>query len=252
MVLIVSAYDKIDFERYSRQIPMLRAMGQLKLAESTVAVVGLGGLGSLISFYLASAGVGRLILIDGEKVELNNLNRQILYDTSDIGLPKAVLAAKRLRSLNPIIDIEYRDTMISFDNVEELLEDADLIIDALDDWRARLVLDRYSQLSGKPLVHGAIDGFFGQMTTIVPGRTTCLACIAPKQLGPRGCRAALGAAVGIVAVLEALDAIKLLTGVGRTAENRLLIVDAFNSRIEEVELKPVDCSTCWSKFEDKL
>lgn len=248
----MSVYDKIDFERYSRQIPMLRAMGQMKLAESTVAVVGLGGLGSLISYYLASAGVGRLILVDGERVELNNLNRQILYDSGDVGLPKAVLAAKRLKTLNPLVDIEYRDEMVSFDNVDDILGEADLIVDALDDWRARLILDRYSQLTKKPLVHGAIDGFFGQMTTIVPGRTTCLACIAPKQLGPRGCRAALGAAVGMVATLEALDAIKLLTGVGKTAENRLLIVDAFNSRIEEIELKPVECGTCWSRFEDQL
>ena len=243
-----SVFDKIDLERYSRQLPMIGARGQIDLASSTVAVVGLGGLGSLVSYYLAAAGVGKILLIDGERIELNNLNRQILYSTRDVGEWKAEVAAQRLRELNPDIDIEPVRTEISADNVNRILGEADGIVDGLDDWRARLVLDEYSQKTGKPLVHGAVDGFYGQMTVIVPGKTPCLACIAPKDLGYRGCRAALGAAVGLVAVLEALDTIKLLTRIGNPAIGRLLIIDAFNSRIEEITLKPVECGRCMERI----
>ncbi len=235
-------------DRYSRQIPMLGMSGQMRLAESSVAVVGLGGLGSLISYYLAAAGVGRLVLVDGERVEKSNLNRQILYDSSDIGLPKAYLAAKRLRSLNPLVDYEPVASMVSRSNVEDVVGDVDVIVDALDDWRARLVLDEYSMKSGKPLVHGAVDGFYGQVTTIIPGRTSCLACIAPRRIEARGCRSALGAVVGIVASLEALEVVKLLTGKGEPAANRLIVVDGFLGRLDEVELKPVECSVCLSRI----
>lgn len=241
---MASVFDKIDLERYSRQLPMIGARGQIELASSTVAVVGLGGLGSLVSYYLAAAGVGRLLLIDGERVELNNLNRQILFTTRDVGRWKAEVAALRLRELNPDIEVEPVKGMINADNVDEILDGADVVVDGLDDWRARLVLDEYSQRTGKPLVHGAVDGFYGQMTVIVPGKTPCLACLAPKDLGYRGCRAALGAAVGLVAVLEALDTIKLLTRMGNPAIGRLLVVDALNTRIEEISLKPVDCEPC--------
>ncbi|MEB3860336.1 MAG: HesA/MoeB/ThiF family protein [Desulfurococcales archaeon] len=239
-----TVFDKIDLERYSRQLPMLGASGQVELASSTVAVVGLGGLGSLVSYYLAAAGVGRLVVVDGERVELNNLNRQILYTTRDVGEWKADVAARRLGELNPDIEIVAHRQMVDGDNAEELLGEADVIVDGLDDWRARIVLDYYSQETGKPLVHGAVDGFYGQMTVIVPGKTPCLACLAPRDLGYRGCRAALGASVGLVAVLEALDTIKLLTKRGNPSIGRLLIVDALNTRIEEIPLKPVECQPC--------
>jgi molybdopterin/thiamine biosynthesis adenylyltransferase len=241
---VESVFDKIDLERYSRQLPMLGARGQIDLASSTVAVVGLGGLGSLVSYYLAAAGVGRLILVDGERVELSNLNRQILYGTSDVGEWKADVAARRLSELNPDIEVVPRREALSPDNVGRLLEGADVVVDGLDDWRARMILDNYTQETGKPLVHGAVDGFFGQMTVIVPGKTPCLACLAPRDLGHRGCRAALGAAVGLVAVLEALDTIKLVAKIGKPSIGRLLVIDALNTRVEEIELKPVECSMC--------
>ncbi len=245
-----SIYDKIDLDRYSRQIPLLHISGQLKLAESSVAVVGLGGLGSPVSYYLAAAGVGRLILVDGECVEVSNLNRQILYETEDIGLPKAVLAAKRIRGLNPLVEVVPVSEPVSRDNVAHILEGVDVIVDALDDWKARLILDEYSQKAGIPLVHGAVDGLYGQVTTIIPGKTSCLACIAPRRLPQRGCRAAIGPFVGLVATIEALEVIKLLTGQGSTLANRLLVIDGAEYRFDEVKLEPVECSKCRSLIED--
>ncbi|MCE4618100.1 MAG: HesA/MoeB/ThiF family protein [Desulfurococcales archaeon] len=244
----MSAYDKLDLERYSRQIPVFHMSGQIRLAESAAAVVGLGGLGSLISYYLAAAGVGKLVLVDGESVELSNLNRQILYETEDIGLPKAVLAAKRLKGLNPNVDVVPHPKPIDRSNVSEVLDGVDIIIDALDDWSARLVLDEFAEKTGVPLIHGAVDGLFGQATTVVPGKTPCLACIAPKRLGDRGCRAAVGPVVGLIASLEALEALKILSGLKPSMAGYLVVVDARDLHVDVIKLEKVDCGICRSRI----
>ena len=246
----LDVFDKLDLERYSRQIPVLGTSGQLSLASKTVAIVGLGGLGSFIALELAGAGVGRLILIDGERVELSNLNRQILYGEQDLGLPKPVLAARRVKEFNRLVDVSYHDEFISEDNVSRLLDNADIIVDALDDWRARIIIDKYSHDTGVPLVHGAVDGWYGQATTVIPGRSPCLACIAPPEPGRRGCRAALAPVVSIIASIEALEVVKLATGRGAPLTGRLLVYDGLHGRLDEVPLKPVDCSECYSRLRD--
>ncbi len=216
-------------ERYDRQLRILGKEGQEKLRSTTVAVVGLGGLGSIITYYLAAAGVGRLIVIDDGLVELSNLNRQILYTTSDIGLPKAYIAAARLTE----------------ENVDRLLGDADILVDALDNWETRHILNRYAVGSGKPLIHGAVQGFYAQVTTVIPGKGPCLACFLPEPPKPRGVIPIIGAVVGIVASFQASEVIKLAIGLGEPLVGRLLVIDAYRGATDTVELKRnPNCPVC--------
>ncbi|MEN2999291.1 MAG: HesA/MoeB/ThiF family protein [Acidilobaceae archaeon] len=240
--------DKIDIVRYSRQMPLLGAIGQIKLLESRVAVVGLGGLGSLVSLYLASLGVGKLLLVDPDKVGVENLNRQILYSTEDVGRPKARTAAQRISALNPLVDVESYEEKVTTENVDELLAGAEIIVDGLDEWGARLVLDRHAWEKGKTLVHGAAESYYGQVTTVKRGKSNCLACIAPKPLPDRGCRGIVAPTVGLVASLEVMEALKVITGIGEPSYNRLLIVDARRPSVEELPLKPMRCEDCLARL----
>ena len=240
----MSVYDKLDLERYSRQLGLLRVDGQLKLLESTIAVVGLGGLGSIIAYYLAAAGAGRLILVDKDNVEASNLNRQLLYYTSDIGKPKAVIAAERLEKLNPNIEAVSVPEELDWGLARRLAKEADVIVDALDNWRARLLLDEAAWYMGKPLVHGAVEALRGQATTVKRGVTGCLACIAPPK-PQQGCTAILGPAAGVIGSIEALEALKLVTGVGEPLYNKLLYIDLTRGlSAHEIPLKPLPCERC--------
>lgn len=237
--------EKIDLIRYSRQIPVLGASGQLKLLESKVAVVGLGGLGSLISMYLAAMGVGKLIIIDHDIIGVENLNRQILYSTGDVGKPKAEVAGRKLSDLNPLVEVEARNIKVTRDTVGEALKGADIVVDGLDDWRTRLVIDEYIWERGIPYVHAAADTYYGQVTVIVPGKTTCLACITPKPIPETGCRAIVAPTVGIVASIEVMETLKLVTGMGQPSMNKLIVVNALKPSIEEVSIRPdIDCGEC--------
>jgi molybdopterin/thiamine biosynthesis adenylyltransferase len=241
--------DRIDVVRYSRQLPLLGALGQLRLLETSVAVVGLGGLGSLVSLYLAALGVGRLIIVDYDVVGVENLNRQILYTTDDVGKPKALVAERRLRELNPLVEVEARNVKITRDNVAEALEGADIIVDGLDDWRTRLVLDEYAWETGKPYVHAAVDSYYGQVTVIQRGVTTCLACITPKPIPEPGCRAIVAPTVGITASIEVMEVLKLATKIGQPSYNKLIIIDSLKPSIDEVPLKPTtECTKCREKL----
>jgi len=241
--------DRIDVVRYSRQLPLLGALGQLRLLETSVAVVGLGGLGSLVSLYLAALGVGKLIIVDYDVVGVENLNRQILYTTDDVGKPKALVAERRLRELNPLVEVEARNVKITRDNVAEALEGADIIVDGLDDWKTRLVLDEYAWETGKPYVHAAVDSYYGQVTVIQRGVTTCLACITPKPIPEPGCTAIVAPTVGITASIEVMEVLKLAAKIGQPSYNKLIIIDTLKPSIDEVPLKPTtECTKCREKL----
>ncbi len=237
--------DRIDLVRYSRQLPLLGALGQIRLLESTVAIVGLGGLGSLVSLYLTALGIGRLIIVDYDVVGVENLNRQILFTTNDIGLPKASIAERRLKELNPLVEVEAKNVKITRDNVAEVLDEADIVVDGLDDWRTRLILDEYAWETGKPYVHAAVESYYGQVTVIQKGITSCLACITPKPIPEPGCRAIVAPTVGIVASIEVMEVLKLVTKIGQPSYNKLIVVDALKPTIDEIPLKPtMDCERC--------
>jgi Dinucleotide-utilizing enzymes involved in molybdopterin and thiamine biosynthesis family 2 len=159
-------------------------VGQQKLANAHVAVVGVGGLGCPIDLYLAAAGVGKITIIDADVVEETNLNRQILHWSNDIGKPKVQSAVEKLRQFNPQVTVIPIHGRLTEETVEEWLKDADIIVDALDNFPMRLMLNRYAVKTRKPLVHGAIYGWEGRATTILPYETACLACIFEEDHPP--------------------------------------------------------------------
>ncbi|MDD3857181.1 MAG: HesA/MoeB/ThiF family protein, partial [Methanoculleus sp.] len=167
-------------ERYARQILLFGEEGQERLKGAKVFIAGAGGLGCPIALYLAVAGVGEIRIVDRDTVERTNLNRQVLHRERDIGELKARSAEAKLREANPDIRIKAFATTIDETNVPDLVGDADLIVDAMDNFPTRYLLNREALRSSVPLIHGAIRGFDGQATTIIPGRTACLECIFPE------------------------------------------------------------------------
>lgn len=234
-------------DRYSRQVAVIGKEGQEKLAKARVAVIGLGGLGSLISLYLAGAGVGELVLVDYDIVNLTDLHRQLLYSERDVGRPKVEVAIEKLHSLNSTINIKPINEALTYENVDSIISNVDVVIDALDNWLSRQILNESIVRLGKPLVHGAVNGWYGQVTTIIPGKTPCLYEIVQARSLPQctGFCPVIGPVVGVVASIEVLEAIKLITGIGEPLMNRLLIIDGKNWVIDEVTLSKVeDCPVC--------
>ncbi len=232
-------------ERYSRQIHLIGRDGQEKLASSSVAVIGVGGLGSAASIYLVAAGIGRLFIIDDGLVELSNLQRQILYTVDDVGKPKVFVAKERLEKLNPnteIIPIKGKFTM---EKADEILSQVDLAIDALDNWETRIILDKAAWRHGKPYIHAGVHGFYGQLTVLVPGKTPCLRCIFPSKTRTEQPIPVFSTTPGVLGVLEANEALKLLLGKGEPLMNKILIYDGLIGLFEIVEINiSPNCPVC--------
>ncbi len=218
--------------------------GQEKLKQSKVLVAGVGGLGSSVLTYLAVAGVGKIRIIDNDTVELGNLNRQILYSHGNIDAVKVESAKERLESLNPDITIEPVHTNISENNVSDLVEDYP-IIDAVDNLETRFLLNRVAVKNNLPLFHGAVYGFDGRVTTIIPGRTACMKCLYREVLP--GKPPIAGVTAGVVGCLQATEAIKYFLGIGYLLTSRLLTFDGFSLKFQELKLKKnPGCTECGS------
>ena len=215
-----------EARRYSRQVqlPEIGLEGQARIAAGRVLVAGLGGLGSIGAYYLAAAGVGHLRLVDRDRVELDNLNRQILHATADIGRSKAASAAEKLSRLNPHCRVEAIETDIGDETVESLIEGCSVIFDATDNRAARRVLNSASVKKGVPFVYGGINGWEGMAATFVPGRTPCFSCLFPAMAEAVAAEPppALGPTAGIVASLQCLDTLRLLIGLAPRLAGRLL------------------------------
>src|SRR6056297_1969306 len=166
-------------ERYTRQLKIQQwgETAQHKLQTTLITVVGTGGLGSPVLYYLAAAGVGKLRLIDGDKVDTSNLNRQILFAEGDIGAYKAQRAAEKIADLNSDLELEYIADTLTAENIEALIPATDVIVDCLDNFSTRFVLNKYAVSRTIPLVHAGIHSFSGQLTTIIPGESPCLECL---------------------------------------------------------------------------
>ncbi|TFG14652.1 HesA/MoeB/ThiF family protein [Candidatus Thorarchaeota archaeon] len=216
-----------ELTRYDRQmmIPDWGKDGQKKLKEATVLVAGTGGLGCPVSLYLAAAGVGRLVLVDKDKFELSNLNRQILGWQENIGQAKAEAVAKKLVALNPNVKIDAHATTIREDNVAELLNGANVVVDAMDNWTTRFLLNQECVNQDKPLVHAGIYGLNGQVTTIIPRKGPCLRCILPDTPREISTFPVIGATPGLFAMLQVMEVLKLIVGFGETLVGRLLLFD---------------------------
>jgi len=239
--------EKITNEKYIRQIMLFGEEGQEKLKNAKIFVAGAGGLGSPVSTYLAVAGIGKIIIADFDSVDLSNLNRQFLHHEKDIGKAKIKSAEEKLLSLNPEIKVETIREKITDENAGSLVPPCDLIIDALDNFDTRHVLNRLAVERNIPLIHGAVSGYRGQATTIIPGKTPCLCCIFPnsfkKEVFP-----VLGTTPGVIGSIQANEAIKYLTGQGKLLENRLLLWDGLSCSFSELQVnKAENCPVCGTK-----
>lgn len=234
-----------DLQRYDRQIIIdnFGEEGQKKLKSARVLIAGAGGLGSPASIYLAVAGIGELRIVDDDVVELNNLNRQTLYREKDVGKSKAEVAEEVLKSYNEDIKIEGIKEKITDDNIDRLAEGCDLIVDCMDNYPTRYVLNRASLEKEIPMFHAAVSGMRGQATTLIPGRTPCLKCIVPSP-PPSEKFPVLGATPGLLATIQVHEVIKYVVGIGDILENELLIVEN-GSEFDKIEIKKnPDCEEC--------
>jgi adenylyltransferase/sulfurtransferase len=239
---------------YSRQTVLAEIghAGQKRLRESRVAVVGLGGLGSISSLYLALAGVGHLTLVDQDTVELNNLHRQALYSFSDIRHPKVEVAADRLATLNPEVKIDAIADNVNEENVNSIIENSNCVVDGLDNMYTRYLLNRHCVERQIPFVFGGAIGLEGNVAVFKTPETPCLECVLPgvddSTLPTCDTRGVLGATTGIIGSLQALETLKLLARVNQKIESRLMIFDFAESEFRSIELYVRrDCPVCQTK-----
>jgi adenylyltransferase/sulfurtransferase len=238
--------------RYSRHLimPEVGMEGQLKLKAAKVLLIGTGGLGAPLGLYLAAAGVGRLGLVDFDTVDFTNLQRQVMFGTSDVGRLKSVAAAERLASLNPDIELVTYDTHLTSENALELLRDYDVVVDGTDNFPTRYLVNDASVLLGKPNVYGSIFRFDGQVSVFGAPGGPCYRCVYPEPPPPGlvpSCAegGVLGVLPGIVGCIQAMEVIKLILGVGDPLIGRLLLFDALGMKFRELKLrKNPDCPVC--------
>ncbi len=248
-------------DRYSRHIllPEVGELGQVKLLKSKVLLLGAGGLGSPAALYLAAAGVGTMGIVDADVVDASNLQRQILHATSRVGQPKVESAKKTLSDLNPDVKVVAHQERLTSENVERLFQGYDLVVDGTDNFPTRYLVNDASVFLGKPVVHGSIFRFDGQVTTFIPKKAAlkfaragspCYRCLYPEPPPPHlapSCQEAgvLGILCGIIGTIQATEAIKLILGIGDTLGGRLLAYDSLKMRFHELRLrKDPSCPVC--------
>lgn len=251
-----SDQDADFLERYSRhlRLPQVGLDGQKALEKARVLVVGAGGLGSPAAFYLAAAGVGFLRLVDDDVVDRSNLQRQILHTDDRIGRPKVESAARSLQALNPRTRIDAQAVRLNAENIEALISDVDVVLDGADNFPTRYLLSDACVNLAKPLVYGAVHRFEGQVSVFDAGRhrgeAPCYRCLfpeAPSAEDAPNCAEAgvLGVLPGIIGLLQATEALKLILGLGESLSGRLLHFDALAMRFRETRLRPdPDCAVC--------
>lgn len=244
-----------QIERYSRHIILTEVggKGQKKIRESKILVIGAGGLGSPAAFYLAAAGVGTIGIIDGDVVDLSNLQRQIIHYTPDLDKPKVESAKDKIKALNPDVEVKTYHALLTSRNAMELFGEYDVIIDGTDNFPAKFLSNDASVFTGKPLVHGGILRFVGQVFTIRPGQSACYRCVfnspPPPGLIPT-CQEAgvIGVLAGVIGTLQATEALKVILNIGELLTDRLLTFDAQTMEFREIKIrKNPKCPVCGDK-----
>jgi len=234
-------------ERYSRQImiPEIGNKGQEKLLRSSVLVAGAGGLGSPALTYLAAAGVGRLGVVDSDKAELSNLNRQFLHGSADIGNNKTDSAGEKLAALNKEIKIETFTERLTEKNAEKIFSGYDIVLGAVDSFETRFVINRACISLGLPYIDGGINGFSGCIMFSNPPKTPCFGCVFPEKRAKKKTVGVLGTTAGVTGTIQANIALLLLLGLPNPAENKLLVYDGLQMSLDHVEIKRNDkCPFC--------
>ncbi len=241
--------------RYSRHlmIPEVGLEGQRKLKASSVLIVGTGGLGSPIALYLAAAGVGRIGLVDYDRVESSNLQRQVIHSQDSVGELKVESARRRLQGLNPLIQIDPIDSVMNSTNAREIAEDYQILVDGTDNFPTRYLLNDLGVFTGKPFVYGSVFRFEGQAAVFDSRSGACYRCLFAEPPDPVmvlscGEGGVFGVMPGIIGTIQATETIKLILGIGETLVGKLLLVDALESSFQKVALqKDPDCMVCGTK-----
>ena len=241
-----------QIERYSRHIilPEVGGVGQQKMLAAKVLLLGAGGLGSPAAFYLAAAGIGNLGIVDFDRVDLSNLQRQIIHSTERIGLLKTESAKKTIEALNPDVNVTLYNEKLDSKNIIEIITNYDYIIDGSDNFPTRYLVNDACVIKNKTLIHGSIYRFEGQVTVFKPGDGPCYRCLYPEPPPPGmapSCQegGVLGVLAGVIGNLQVVETLKLVLGIGKPLIGKLLLYDALNANFRNLRLRKDDnCSIC--------
>lgn len=247
------AFSNEQLERYSRHIILkeIGVKGQKKLLNAKVLIIGAGGLGAPAAMYLAAAGVGTIGIADADEVDLSNLQRQIIHATEDVGKPKVISAKETMNKMNPDVTVNTYHEFVFSENILELIRDYDFIIDGTDNFPAKFLINDACVMAKKPFSHAGIIRFKGQLMTYVPGEGPCYRCVfknpPPKDAVPT-CKQAgvVGAMGGVIGSLQAMEAVKYITGTGELLTGSLLTFDAIKMEFRKIKLPKADgkCAVC--------
>jgi molybdopterin/thiamine biosynthesis adenylyltransferase len=246
------AFTNDQLERYSRHIILkeIGVKGQRRLGEGRVLIIGAGGLGAPAALYLAAAGVGVIGIADADAVELSNLQRQVIHATPDVGRPKVISAGDKMRAINPDITVNEYHTFVNSENIMELIAGYDFIIDGTDNFPAKFLINDACVIARKPFSHAGIIRFQGQLMTYVPGGGPCYRCVfvtpPPPDAVPTCSQAGvIGAMGGVIGSLQAMEAVKFLTGAGKPLTGAMLTYDALSMQFRKIPLPARrDCAVC--------
>jgi len=241
-----------QIERYSRHImlPEVGGVGQIKMLEAKVLLIGAGGLGSPAAYYLAAAGIGNLGIVDFDTVDLSNLQRQIIHSTERIGMLKTESARKTIQALNPDVKVTLYNERLTSQNILDIFEGYDYILDGTDNFATRYLINDACVMTGKTNIHGSIFRFEGQATVFKPGAGPCYRCLYPEPPPPGlvpNCQegGVLGVLAGVIGNLQVVETLKLILGKGNALVGTLLIYDALNTEFRKLKLKrDVNCPVC--------
>jgi molybdopterin/thiamine biosynthesis adenylyltransferase/rhodanese-related sulfurtransferase len=239
-------------DRYSRHVllPEIGLEGQLKLLDAKVLLLGAGGLGSPTALYLAAAGVGTLGVVDDDVVDVSNLQRQVIHKTGDVGVPKVDSAERAIKELNPDVNVNKYQTRLDASNIMEIVEGYDVIVDGVDNFPTRYLLNDATVRLGIPVVSASILGFDGQLSVFAPHEGPCYRCLyptpPPAELAPScGANGVLGVLPGVMGLLQAVEVVKLVTGAGEPLIGRLLLYDALSTNFTELKVRrDPECPIC--------
>lgn len=246
------AFTNEQLERYSRHIILkeVGVKGQKKLLNAKVLIIGAGGLGAPAAMYLAAAGVGTIGIADADEVDLSNLQRQVIHTTDDLGKPKVESAKETMQAINPDVKVITYHDFIASDNIMDIIKDYDFILDGTDNFPAKFLINDACVMAKKPFSHAGIIRFRGQLMTYVPGEGPCYRCVfknpPPKDAVPT-CKQAgvIGAMAGVIGCLQAMEAVKYITGAGDLLTGYLLTYDALKMEFRKIKLpKDDNCAVC--------
>lgn len=243
-------------KRYSRHIALdeIGADGQEKLLSGKVLIIGTGGLGSPAALYLAAAGVGTIGIADADTVDVSNLQRQIIHSTRDVGRDKVLSAKEKMQAINPDVDVRTYTEFVNEENIADLVSAYDFVLDCTDNFKAKFLINDTCVRLGKPFSHAGVMGTRGQLMTYVPKKSPCYRCVFsdPPEDGVGKKYGVVGAAVGVIGSMQAMEAIKYLTGSGELLTGRLLVYDAMTAEFRCVKLpeRVNGCTVCGERREN--